>query len=148
MTYPAGSFTANYHPQTNMSERVNRTLKAQIAIYTQRQPSLWDQEIQKLAFSIRTSVNETNGETPTFLNLGRDLQLPLDLILQNPVSGPASTTLEQKYIRYYRTNLLNSLETAYNLVREHGEVKKLIQKRNCDKYTYKPQYVVGDLVWV
>ena len=35
-------FTANYHPQTNMSERVNRTLKAQIAIYTQRQPSLWD----------------------------------------------------------------------------------------------------------
>ena len=68
--------------------------------------------------------------------------------MQNPVSGPAPTTLEQKYIRYYRTNLLNSLQTAYNLVREHGEVKKLIQKRNYDKYTSKPHYVVGDLVWV
>ena len=128
-------FTASYHSQTNMSERVNRTLKAQIAIYTQRQPSLWDQEIQKLPFVIRTSVNETTGETPTFLNLGRDFQLPLDFMLQKPVSGPAPTTLEQKYIRYYRTNLLNSLQTAYNLVREHGEVKKLIQKRNYDKYT-------------
>ena len=33
-------FTANYHPQPNMTERVNRTLKAQIAIYTERHPSL------------------------------------------------------------------------------------------------------------
>ncbi|CAF4212903.1 unnamed protein product, partial [Rotaria magnacalcarata] len=33
-------FTTNYHPQTNMSERVNRTLKAQIAIYAQRRPGL------------------------------------------------------------------------------------------------------------
>ena len=81
-----------------MSERVNRTLKAQIAIYTQRQPRLWDQEIQKIVFTIRTSVNESTGETPAFLNLGRDLQLPLDLILQNPVAGPAPTTLEHKYI--------------------------------------------------
>jgi RNase H-like domain found in reverse transcriptase/Reverse transcriptase (RNA-dependent DNA polymerase)/Integrase zinc binding domain/Integrase core domain len=30
--------TANYHPQTNMSERVNRNLKAQIAIYAQSHP--------------------------------------------------------------------------------------------------------------
>jgi transposase InsO family protein len=64
--------TANYHPQTNMTERVNRTLKAQIAIYAQRRPGLWDQEIQKLAFAIRTSVNESTGETPAYLTLGRD----------------------------------------------------------------------------
>ncbi|CAF1337169.1 unnamed protein product [Rotaria magnacalcarata] len=33
-------FTANYHPQISMSERVNRTLSAQIAIYAQRRPGL------------------------------------------------------------------------------------------------------------
>ena len=45
-------FTANYHPQTKMTEHVNRTLKAQIAIYTEHRPSSSDQEIQKLAFAI------------------------------------------------------------------------------------------------
>ncbi|CAF1499360.1 unnamed protein product [Rotaria magnacalcarata] len=33
-------FTINYHSQTNMFERVNRTLKAQIDIYAQRRPGL------------------------------------------------------------------------------------------------------------
>ena len=31
-------FTANYHPQTNMTERINRTLKAKIAIYAEHHP--------------------------------------------------------------------------------------------------------------
>ncbi|CAF2133846.1 unnamed protein product [Rotaria magnacalcarata] len=63
-------FTANYHPQTNMTERVNRTLKEQIAIYAQNHSGLWDKEVQKLAFAIRTSINETTGETPAYLNFG------------------------------------------------------------------------------
>ncbi|CAF4759356.1 unnamed protein product, partial [Rotaria magnacalcarata] len=55
---------------TNMTERVNRTLKEQIAIYAQNHSDLWDKEVQKLAFAIRTSINETTGETPAYLNFG------------------------------------------------------------------------------
>jgi hypothetical protein len=109
-----------------MTERVNRTLKAQIAIYAQRHPGLWDKEIQKLAFAIRTSINETTGDTPAYLNLGRDPQLPLDLILGNRESGPPPTTLEHQYIRNYRANLTHNLKLAFHLVREHSEIKKLI----------------------
>jgi transposase InsO family protein len=140
--------TANYHPQTNMTERVNRTLKAQIAIYAQRHPGLWDKEIQKLAFAIRTSINETTGDTPAYLNLGRDPQLPLDLILGNRESGPPPTTLEHQYIRNYRANLTHNLKLAFHLVREHSEIKKLIQKSHYDKHTSNQQFLIGDLVWV
>ena len=84
-------FTANYHPQTNMTECVHRILKAQLAIYTERHPSLWDKEIQKLAFAIRTSINETTGDTPTYLNFGRDPLILLDLMLYQPITGPAPT---------------------------------------------------------
>jgi Integrase zinc binding domain/Integrase core domain len=66
--------TANYHPQTNMTERVNRTIKQQIRIYAQHNPKFWDREIQKLAFALRTSINVTIGETPAFLNFGRNLK--------------------------------------------------------------------------
>ncbi|CAM4837939.1 unnamed protein product [Rotaria magnacalcarata] len=62
--------TAAYHAQTNMTERVNRTLKLQIRIYAQQNHQLWDEEIQKLALTIRTSVNETIRETHVFLNFG------------------------------------------------------------------------------
>ncbi|CAF4561187.1 unnamed protein product, partial [Rotaria magnacalcarata] len=50
-----------------MTERVNRTLKPIIAIYAQQQPTSWDKEIQKIAYAIRTAVNETTGETPAFM---------------------------------------------------------------------------------
>ena len=110
-----------------MTERVNRTLKAQLAIYTERHPSLWDKEIQKLAFAIRTPINETTGDTPVYLNFGRDPLIPLDLMLHQPITSPPSTTPEHCYIRHYRTNLMQNLRAAYDLVREHSEIKKLMQ---------------------
>jgi Integrase zinc binding domain/Integrase core domain len=140
--------TANYHPQTNMTERVNCNLKAQIAIYTQRHPGLWDKELQKLAFAIRTSVNETTGETPAYLNFGRDPQLPFDLIIGPPISGPPHTTPEHQYIRHYRADLMHNLRLANHLVREHSEIQKFVQKTHYDKHTSKQQFLVGDLVWV
>ena len=139
---------ANYHPQTNMTERVNRTLKAQIAIYAHDHPGKWDQDIQKFAFAIRTSVNETTGDTPAYLNLGRDPILPMDLITGAPISGPAPTNVEHQYIRDYRAALTHNLQIAFNHVREHSEVQKVIQKRNYDKHTTSQQLLLGDLVWV
>ncbi|CAF2181851.1 unnamed protein product, partial [Rotaria magnacalcarata] len=73
--------TVNYHPQSNMTERVNRTLKLLIPIYPQQQPTSWDKEIQKLAYAIRTAVNEITDETPAFMMLGRDPRGPLDLLI-------------------------------------------------------------------
>ena len=66
------NLTANYHSQSNMTERVNRTLKPLIFIYAQQQHNSWNVEIQTLAFAIRTAVNETTGETLAFMMFGRD----------------------------------------------------------------------------
>ena len=131
-----------------MTERVNRTLKAQLAIYTERHPSLWDKEIPKLAFAIRISINETTGDTLAYLNFGRDPLIPLDLIIHHPVTGPPPTTPKHRYIRDYRTNLLHNLGVAYDFVREHSEIKKLAQKTQYDRNTSSRNFVVCDLVWV
>jgi transposase InsO family protein len=140
--------TANYHPQSNMTERVNRTLKPLLAIYAQRQPHSWDKEIQKLAFAIRTSVNETTGETPAFLMFGRDIKGPLDLIIGEPTTGPPPTTFEHIQMKNYITKLLNNLRCAYNTVIERSEVEKYNQKTKYDQHTTIRQFTVGDLVWV
>jgi hypothetical protein len=140
--------TANYHPQTNMTERVNRTLKPLIAIFAQEHPHSWDKEVQKLALAIRTSVNETTGETPAFLMFGRDPKIPLDLIIGDPIQGPPPTNVEQEQIQNYRTHLINNLRVAFNIAREHSEVEKLSQKMKYDKHTTQREFAVGDLVWV
>jgi hypothetical protein len=144
----ARKFTANYHPQTNMTERVNRTLKPLIAIYTQNHPGLWDKELQKLAFAIRTSVNETTGDTPAFLNFGRDPITPLDLILKNPTSHIPPKTPEHKFLQQYRSELIQTLRNTYQLVREHSLIQKISQKNKYDKHTIQRQFYVGDLVWI
>jgi hypothetical protein len=141
-------FTANYHPQTNMTERVNRTLKPLIAIFAQEHPHSWDKEIQKLALAIRTSINETTGETPAFLMFGRDPIIPLDLIIGDPIQGLPPMDIEQEQIQNYRTYLMNNLRVAFNTVREHSEVEKLSQKMKYDRHTTQREFAEGDLVWV
>ena len=122
-----------------MTERVNRTLKAQLAIYIERYPSLWDNKITKLAFAIRTSVNETTGDTPAYLNFGRNPLIPLDLMFHKPITNLPPTTPEHCYIRHYRTNLTQKLRAAYDLVREHSEIKKLTQKNTLRQEHIKPK---------
>ncbi|CAF1158517.1 unnamed protein product, partial [Adineta ricciae] len=142
------NLTANYHPQSNMTERVNRTLKPLIAIYAQQQPQAWDKEIQKIAFAIRTTRNETTGETPAFMMFGRDLRGPLESILSEPIQGPPPTTNEQEQIQEYKKYLINQLRSAYNLIKQHSELEKAKQKINYDRHISQRQYSEGDLVWV
>ncbi|CAF4423666.1 unnamed protein product, partial [Rotaria sp. Silwood2] len=118
-----------------MTERVNRTLKAQIAIYAQRYPGIWEKELQKLAFAIRTSVNEITGDTPAYLNLGRDPILPLDLIINRPAPDPPPISPEHKFIQQYRTHLAHALRVTHHLVREHSKIQKLSQKAKYDRHT-------------
>lgn len=142
------NLTANYHPQSNMTERVNRTLKPMIAIYAQQQPQSWDKDIQQLAFAIRTTINETTGDTPAFMMFGRDPKGPLEMLIGDPTEGPPPPTPDHAEIQEYRKDLVNKLRCAYNVIREHSEIEKLRQKIKYDRHTTNRQFFEGDLVWV
>ena len=142
------NLTANYHPQSNMTEQVNRTLKPLIAIYAQQQHNSWDEEIQKLAFAIRTAVNETTGETPAFMMFGRDLRGPLDVLIGETTEESRSTPIHHELIQQYKNNLINNLRCAYSVIQEHTEIEKIKQKEKYDQHTAQRQYNEGDLVWV
>ena len=135
--------TATYHPQTNMTEQVNHTLKQQIRLYAQQNQKMCDKEIQKLAFAIRTSVNKTTGETPAFHNFGQDLKIPLDLIIGKEVEGPPPDLPDNNTIQQYKTNLVENPKTEFNIAREYAEVHKWQQKSQYDKHTTKRQFEVG-----
>ncbi|CAF3322464.1 unnamed protein product [Rotaria sp. Silwood2] len=142
------NLTANYHPQSNMTERVNRTLKPLIAIYAQQHHSSWDIEIQKLAFAIRTAINETTGETPAFLMFGRDPRDPLDLLIGETIEESSSMVVNHESIQEYKNKLINNFRSAFNVIREHSEIEKIRQKEKYDQHTTQKQHKEGDLVWI
>lgn len=65
-------YNANYHPQANPAERINRVLKTMLSSYITDNHRLWDQNLAKLGCAIRTSRHEVIGHTPYFVNFGRE----------------------------------------------------------------------------
>lgn len=75
--------TTAYHPQTNMTERINRTLKCMIASYLDGNHKKWDQFLPELRFAINSALQESIGMSPAELQLGRKLQGPLDRLFKS-----------------------------------------------------------------
>ncbi len=78
--------TTSYHPQTNLTERVNKTLKTMIASFVGDKHSNWDQWLPELRFAINSAHHESTGVTPAQLMLGRSLKGPLERLLYKPPS--------------------------------------------------------------
>ena len=66
---------AVYHPSPNPSERVNRVIVTAIrcALNKHADHRDWDENVQEIAKAIRTSVHESTGFTPYFINFGRNM---------------------------------------------------------------------------
>jgi transposase InsO family protein len=71
-----------YHPCPNRAERTNADLVRMIASYLNDCHSNWDVHIQKFALVLPTMMNDTTQVSPALLNLGREIQLPIDRSLQ------------------------------------------------------------------
>ena len=64
--------TTAYHPQGNgQVERFNRTVEAMLAKMVGDHHSDWDKHLQKALFAHRTSLHESTGYSPYFVNFGR-----------------------------------------------------------------------------
>lgn len=64
---------ASRHPQANPTERTNRTIISMIRAYIKDNHRVWDQDLPKLGFALRSAVSESTGFTPAYLTYGREL---------------------------------------------------------------------------
>lgn len=89
--------TTAYHPQTNMTEWINRNLKTMIASYVGDQHRQWDQWLPEFRFAINTTFKESIGFTPAEVALGWKLKGPLERALHRPPNpcSPAYSVVEK-----------------------------------------------------
>lgn len=130
--------TTAYHPQTNMTERVNRTLKRMIASYVDTNHGKWDQYLPEFRFAINSAVQETTGVTPAELQIGRKLTSPMDKILKGKIFSPDSPTYD----------VVQHLKQLKADVDENIRKAKLRQQKNYNKNRRILAFKPKQRVWV
>ena len=121
--------TTAYHPQTNLTERINRTLKVMIASYVGDNHKAWDKVLPDFRFAINSAVHESTGVTPADLNLGRSLRGPLEVMLL-----PRNNNIDPDCPAYTKTAELCNLKefVEENLVKGRRRQKKNYDRKHRD----------------
>ena len=120
--------TPLYHPQSNLCERVNRTLKPLLAALAHHDIKSWDLKLAQIAFALRTAPSDSTDQSPVFLMFGRHPCSPLDLYLPSPPSLDQLPTTSD--LSDYRKRLLADLLPTYAVTREILDLSRQKQAHN------------------
>jgi len=121
-------FTSSYHPQGNITERVNRNIRTMLASYITTRHNKWDEHLAELGLALRTCISDTTGFSPAFLNLGREIRLPFDRVIESTSDSFISRS-------EYKTELIKRLDHALECAKRsfqksHTEQKKYYDRRH------------------
>jgi transposase InsO family protein len=127
-------YISAYHPQANMTERYNQTIKTMI-ISTIEQCKHWDRCLPELSFALRTAQNDSTQFSPDYLNTGRIFRTPFDN--QMDISLPSSKDVRDMG---KRINLIQSI------ARDNIAHSKEVYLANYNKKAKDRLICVGDKV--
>ena len=137
--------TTPLHPESDgMVERFNRTLVQELAKRCRHGQTDWDLHIPTILMAYRSAEHEATGHTPAELMLGRDLRLPVDLIMERPPTSDNESVPTTEYVRSLRDRMCETRATVEkNLKMASGAMKK----RKDIRATMKP-LEQNDRVWL
>ena len=123
-----------------MIERFNRTTIDMIAVYTNQNQTDWDKHLPMPTVTYRSCVHEKTGYTSNLLMLGREVNLPIELVL-GATQRSKGCTEESQYV----LEIIEKLNAIFQLVRESLKINS--PKKDCDPRISLKTYKVGDLVY-
>ena len=102
----------------------------------------WDVYLPLVMMAYRSTVQETIGVSPNKMMFGREVNLPIDLIVGCP---PDSETVSGSL---YVHDLQTKIQQAHQHARKHYKVAARRQKKNYDIKASGAAYSRGDFVWL
>ena len=120
-------------------ERNIKTLTKMLAIAANQQPD-WDDYLPYIAMAYRATPQASTGFSPNFLMFGRELAMPIDVML--PLQNEDRATQGQ-----YATKMRERLHYAYDVARKVLKKSVERQKRLYNERVFGEPHHVGDLVW-
>jgi hypothetical protein len=135
--------TTPLHPQSDgMVERFNRTIKHQLAIFVNENQKDWDEHIPLLLMAYRTATHESTGLTPAKVMMGRELRVPLDLLMGIPS--------KKNYVKKlsYVEKLEESMDIAHSFARKRSRITTDRMKTRYNINATAVTLSVGTPVWL
>lgn len=133
--------TTSFHPQSDgQSERNIKTLVKMLAIAAEQKRD-WDAHLPYISMAYRSTVQESSGFSPNFLMFGRELAMPVDVMMPMPEEDDATPG---EYAKKMRERLYYAYELARNTLRRSVER----QKRLYNQRVFGEKIKEGDVVWV
>ncbi|GFV84073.1 uncharacterized protein TNCV_3037351 [Trichonephila clavipes] len=127
----------------NPVERKNRDLKPRLEILFQDKHDCWSEKLPFICFALNTAKCETTGQTAAFLNFGRELRTPKEVvndirvIIQNNNFGPEINPYLKKFAKFSTQ--------IRELVEEQQDSRKFYAD---EKRKAAPTYQPGEHVFV
>ena len=118
-----------------------------LRLYVDRDQSDWDEWLPLCNMAYNGSVHSSSGYSPFFMMYGRDLRLPVEMVLPSPDFQTESRQGENSADQFVR-KLTNVFHHVYGLVRINLQVATNLQKRQYDKKGVAREFKVGQGVWL
>ena len=132
--------TSPFRPQSDgQSERNIKTLSRMIAMTSKDQHN-WDEHLPFLTMAYRATPQDSSGLTPNFLMYGRELSMPIDVMIGPPQDQPLS---ELDYVK----KMQNKLTFAYKMARLNLQKSAERQAKYYNKNIHGSSYNVGEMCW-
>jgi len=129
--------TTPYHPESNgLIERFNRTLGQLLMAFTQSRAGDWDQYLQLLMFTYRSTIHSATRETPFYALYFRDIAGPNNINVLRPYSEEDDFANEVSKV----------LKSTRELIRLNLGKSKDKQEKLRDTIKKDEIFAVGDLI--
>ena len=139
--------TTPYNPKSDgFVERFNGTLITMVSMMIDpvRRQRDWEEKVPMALFAYRSAVQESTGETPNMLMLGREVQLPIDLTVESTSDIEED---EPETQTDYALALRERMRSAHEQARQKLAQAARHQKRTYDRKTERVCLQVGSFVW-
>ena len=137
------SRTTPYYPSGNgQCERHNSTIMNLVHTYASNDPHNWDKQLHVVMLGYNSTKHDVTGVEPNKLMLGRNIDMPADLMLDY------DPTVMPKAINEYVRDTERSLRMSYQVARRNLAKAATVSKRHYDAKAHMYSYKTGDMVKV
>ena len=136
------------HPQTNgMVERQNRVIQHVLSMFVSKNQRDWDQHLPYMMMAYRSAVHESLKCSPCEMMLGRNVELPIDILLGVPPD--AENDNPERPATAYAQELQERLKLVHDYARQNIKIASETQKKNYDhRCDGRPLFERGEAVWL
>ena len=134
--------TTPYHPQSDgLVERLNKTLTTMLSNFVNANQSDWDALLPYVMMAYRSSMQSSTKHTPYEALLGRQIVLPVDVLMDQCEEGYSNV---HEYVQTVRQRL----RTVAGAIQRHQQAASQSQKEFYDLKISHQYYEPGERVWV